>query len=145
MTAVFIDTGGFFAAHVAQDRWHKEASAALRALIERRVPLVSTPLVRGETYTLLRMRFGKAAAWRFMEVLGRSHTLRWLPVDPEVDAQAWALLRQFGDQPFSYVDATSFVVMRAHKLRRALAFDAHFAAAGFTRVGLDAPVQGGEP
>lgn len=139
MNAVFVDTGGFFAAHVAQDRWHTEAASALRTLLERRVPLVSTPLVRGETYTLLRMRFGKTAAWRFLDVLAKSHSLKWLPVDEDVDAQAWALLRQFGDHALSYVDATSFVVMKAQRLRRALAFDAHFAAAGFTRVGVDAP------
>ena len=52
---------------------------------------------------------------------------------------AWAeaaegLLAQFDDQPFSYVDATSFVVMRELGLQDAFAYDRHFATAGFTLI-----------
>ena len=35
---------------------------------------------------------------------------------------------------YSYVDATSFRVMRDRRLREALAFDQDFAAAGFVEV-----------
>lgn len=137
MNAVFVDTGGFFASHVAEDRWHSQAAAALQSLLAKRVRLVSTNLVLGETYTLLRIRYGPAAAWRFMDALDRSPSLQRIQVDAEADAAAWAILRRYQDQAFSYVDATSFAVMRALKLRRALAFDAHFAAAGFSRIPLD--------
>ncbi|MDQ3266362.1 MAG: PIN domain-containing protein [Myxococcota bacterium] len=134
---MFVDTGGFFAAHVAEDRWHSHAATALQSLLAKRVRLVSTNLVLGETYTLLRIRYGQAAAWRFMDALDRSPSLQRIQVDAEADAAAWTLLRRYKDQAFSYVDATSFAVMRAHKLRRALAFDSHFATAGFSRIPLD--------
>ncbi|HSH33844.1 MAG TPA: VapC toxin family PIN domain ribonuclease, partial [Actinomycetota bacterium] len=37
-----------------------------------------------------------------------------------------------------FVDATSFALMRALKIRRALAFDGDFTAAGFTELRPDA-------
>jgi predicted nucleic acid-binding protein len=45
------------------------------------------------------------------------------------------LLVQYADQPFSYVDATSFVTMRRLGLDEALTFDHHFSVAGFALLG----------
>lgn len=45
------------------------------------------------------------------------------------------LLAHYGDQDFSYVDATSFIVMRRLGLREAFAFHHHFAVAGFSLFG----------
>jgi len=47
---------------------------------------------------------------------------------------AWAWLRKHDERVYSYVDATSFRVMRDRRLREALAFDQDFAAAGFAEV-----------
>lgn len=44
-------------------------------------------------------------------------------------ARAWLDRRDL--RKLGLVDATSFVLMKKHKLRRAFTFDAHFAAAGF--------------
>ena len=51
-------------------------------------------------------------------------------------SKAWedaaeAILAQFEDQDVSYVDATSFTVMRNLRLTSAFAFDHHFSVAGF--------------
>ena len=50
----------------------------------------------------------------------------------EVDALAW--LRRRDDREYSFVDATSFAVMRTWGIAHALAFDGDFAAAGFTEL-----------
>ena len=47
---------------------------------------------------------------------------------------AWDWLRKHDERVYSYVDATSFRVMRDRRLREALAFDQDFAAAGFIEV-----------
>jgi predicted nucleic acid-binding protein len=47
---------------------------------------------------------------------------------------AWDWLRKYDARLYSYVDATSFRVMRDRRLREALAFDQVFAAAGFVEV-----------
>ena len=52
-------------------------------------------------------------------------------IDDDLDADAWRWLRRRDERPYSYVDATSFALMRKLRLREALAFDGDFAAAGF--------------
>lgn len=55
-------------------------------------------------------------------------------VDQPVEDGAWEWLRRHDGREYSFVDATSFAVMRRHRLREALAFDTDFAAAGFIEV-----------
>ena len=136
---LFVDTGGWFAVQVPTDRWHAQAAEVLRSAVRRGVALVTTNQVVGETYTLLRMTHGHAAAWRFLDSLEASSRLERVHVDEKSEREACEVLRRYADQAFSFVDGTSFAVMRRRRLRLALAFDRHFAAAGFLRVPLDAP------
>lgn len=135
--AVFVDTGGWYALQVPNDRWHTVAAKVFRELVSKNVPLITSNTVVGETFTLLLVRHGATAAWRFHDTVLRSARLQVEHVSEQVEAAAWALLRSYEDQPFSFVDGTSFALMRKRRVRRALAFDSHFAAAGFTRVGVD--------
>jgi uncharacterized protein len=43
-------------------------------------------------------------------------------------------LRRRNDREYSYVDASSFALMRSLRIRDALAFDADFQAAGLTEL-----------
>ena len=66
-------------------------------------------------------------------VLGRV-ALTVEPIDPELDAEAWAWLRVHDERPYSFVDATSFALMRKKRITDALAFGGDFAAAGFNEL-----------
>ena len=55
-------------------------------------------------------------------------------VTGEQESRAWSWLRRHDERKYSFVDAASFEVMRARRLREALAFDNDFAAAGFIEV-----------
>lgn len=140
-TSLFVDTGFWFALQVGDDRWHASASSTLQEVIRRRLRLVTSSLVVGETYTVLRVRAGREPAIRFLDSLEASARVDIIAVDGQIDREAWKLIREYSDQSFSYVDATSFALMRRNKLRRALAFDKHFATAGFVRVPLDAALR----
>jgi predicted nucleic acid-binding protein len=137
---VFVDTGAWYALQVSDDEWHEAAVGALRELVISRHPLVTSHQVIGETYTLLRVTCGHAAAVAFLDRLDESRRVERVFVGKEQEARAYRLLRQYADQDFSFVDATSFAVMRAERIRHAFAFDQHFAAAGFTRIPVDVPV-----
>jgi predicted nucleic acid-binding protein len=52
-------------------------------------------------------------------------------VEADVEADAWEWLRVHDERPYSFVDATSFALMRKLRITDALAFDGDFAAAGF--------------
>lgn len=96
--------------------------------------MVTTNHVVGETYTLLRIVRGYRAAATFLEALDATERLERLFVSEDVEKRAFALLHRYHDHDFSFVDATSFTVMRAERIRYAFAFDAHFATAGFLRI-----------
>jgi predicted nucleic acid-binding protein len=52
-------------------------------------------------------------------------------VSEAAEQRALTWLRQHDEREYSFVDATSFAVMRALRIREALAFDGDFSAAGF--------------
>jgi predicted nucleic acid-binding protein len=56
-------------------------------------------------------------------------------VSDEWEQAAEALLAQYADHPFSYVDATSFIAMRRLGLAEAFTYDHHFLVSGFRLVG----------
>jgi predicted nucleic acid-binding protein len=55
-------------------------------------------------------------------------------LDDDVESEAWRWLRRHDERQYSFVDATSFVVMRRLRLKEALAFNGDFSAAGFIEV-----------
>jgi uncharacterized protein len=93
--------------------------------------------VVGETYTLLRRTHDHAAAFRFLDGISASPRVEKVHIDIAIDRAARDLLRHFEDQEFSFVDGTSFAVMRRRRIRLAFAVDVHFRTAGFVRIPID--------
>lgn len=100
--------------------------------LERKAVLV-TNHIAGETWTFLRRRAGQRAAVAALAVF-RSARVKLAHVDARQEAEAWKWLERHDERPYSFVDATSFSVMRSYRAREALSFDADFAAAGFVLV-----------
>jgi uncharacterized protein len=127
----FVDTSFWVALQFRRDGRHELA----RSLWEGATgPLLSTPLVLGETWTFLARRVGHARAAQFVDAAGALSRLTVRHLDEEVEAEAWRWLRRHDERVYSYVDATSFVIMRRLRVREALAFDGDFSAAGFVEV-----------
>jgi uncharacterized protein len=134
---IFVDTGAWFAAQVVDDAHHEEAASALKCLIALPIVLVTTNHVVGETYTLLRVTRGYDACRRFLESLDQTTRLERIFLSHDLERRAFAILDRYRDHDFSFVDATSFALMRVEHIRHAFAFDSHFVAAGFMRVPAD--------
>jgi predicted nucleic acid-binding protein len=131
---VFADSSGFIAAFDARDERHASAASAWRALVEAKEPLLTTELVLAETVTHLRRRGGWQASRRAGEAILRSRVIQMICPDRQLLDAAWREFLRDADPKLSLCDALSFVVMREHGVTRALTFDRHFAAAGFTLV-----------
>ena len=133
----FADTSWWLAWSMPDDGHHRAAVEATRALGSRE-QLLTTNLVVGETWTAMRRFAGHAAAVDFFDRvrhLADESRLRVHRVTDEEELQAWRWLRRHDERSYSWVDATSFEVMRARRLREAFAFDRDFAAAGFVTLG----------
>lgn len=127
----FVDTSFWFARTVGRDRWHPVAIELSSRLSDSRI--VTSNLVLGETWTLLAHRAGHRHALRWLESV-RQRSVDVERIDAALEDEAWAWLRLHDERPYSFVDATSFALMRKLRIDEALAFDGDFAAAGFTEL-----------
>jgi len=127
-----VDTSFWVAARMRRDAHHDEALRLLTR--ERGERLMTSNHVRGETWTFLRRRSGHASAVAFLEMLAATRRVDVVLVEQDVENRALRWLRQHEEREYSFVDATSFALMRSLRLRNAFAFDGDFAAAGFTEL-----------
>jgi uncharacterized protein len=127
----FADTSFWFGLQERRDRRHQDAGALVARGIGR---VLTTNHVVGETWTLIRRRSGHSAAVGFLDRLAALPDVEVIYVDEAVEAEAWRWLRARAEREYSFVDATSFAVMRRRRIREALAFDGDFNAAGFVEV-----------
>jgi predicted nucleic acid-binding protein len=126
---IFVDSSFWVALRNADDQHHGEARDLWVA--HRAGEVVTTNHVRGETWTFLRQRVGRPSALDFLDSLRKSVLVRVEFVTEVLEAEAWRWLRRHHERDYSFVDATSFAVMRGLRIGEALAFDGDFSAAGF--------------
>jgi predicted nucleic acid-binding protein len=126
---IFVDTSFWVALRQRRDTNHDAAAALWQTHADS--ALVTSSGVRGETWTFLRRRSGHSAATNFLDALERSVRVQVLAIGEDIDRRALRWLRQHDEREYSWVDATSFAVMRERRIRSALAFDGDFTAAGF--------------
>jgi len=129
---IFVDTSFLVAYAVSSDSRHSDA-VALRKPFSGEALLTST-MVLGETWTTLRRRLGHARTRGWIDALRALEHLRVDRIDAELEDQAWTWLRVHDERAYSFVDATSFALMRKLRISEALAFDGDFAAAGFVEL-----------
>lgn len=132
----FADTSWWVAWTMPDDARHATALAVLSSLRQTE-QVLTTNLVVGESWTFLRRKAGHRTAVAFLDRIAALRTARRLlahHVGEEQEAAALEWLRRHDEREYSFVDATSFKVMRDRRLREAFAFDQDFAAAGFVEV-----------
>ncbi|MHB2016615.1 MAG: type II toxin-antitoxin system VapC family toxin [Candidatus Xenobia bacterium] len=129
-----MDTGAWIAISLRADRLHRTASQALRNLVRRRSLLVTSDYVFSETVTRLRYDAGHQAAITFMKFLDaaiEANSTRMVRIPDEIFSAARGLFETYEDQDFSFVDCTSFALVRSLGLDTVFGFDHHFLVMGF--------------
>lgn len=128
----FADTGFWYGLHVGADQRH---APAVQLWEEDGPRIVTSNLVLGETWTLARVRgVAHASAVRLVDAIQASPRVSVVEIDATMQREAWDWLRQHDERVYSFVDATSFAVMRRRRIHEALCFDGDFSAAGFIEV-----------
>jgi predicted nucleic acid-binding protein len=129
---IFVDSSYFIAEVLPRDRRHAVAAS----LANRHAPdnLTTTNFVLAETWTFVRRRADHRLAIRWLDLVLAAPRIAVERVDAELEAEAWAWLRVHDERPYSFVDATSFALMRKKRIVDALSFDGDFAAAGFNEL-----------
>lgn len=129
---IFVDSSFWIGLSSRRENRHGEATDLLRMHAE--VALVTTNHVVGETWTFVRRRQWHEGAIGFLDRIRGTERLSVTFVGADVEAEAWEWLRRHDERPYSFVDATSFALMRRLAIHEVLTFDADFAAAGFVEL-----------
>jgi uncharacterized protein len=129
---LFVDTSFLAAYALGRDARHQDAMQLAAAHLRR--PLVTTNLILSELWTLLRNRLGHRETVEFLDRVNALATLRLERISEALEAESWEWLRAHDERLYSFVDATSFALMRRLRIQEALAFDGDFAAAGFVEL-----------
>jgi predicted nucleic acid-binding protein len=134
MSAIFVDTWAWIALASADDQYHAAATGQHRKLKRKRRGYVTTDFVLSEVITHLYRKQDAAQAELFLQGL-------WDAFDRDVHKlvhvsgarlrQAWQLRKKYHDKPdISFIDFTSFVVMRELGITEVFTGDAHFEQVG---------------
>jgi len=129
---IFVDTSFWIARAIKSENRHESAKALVRAHAGDR--LVTSNHVCGEVWTFVRARIGHRAAVSVVDSIESAARLTLLTVEQDDEREAWAWLRRHDERPFSFVDATSFALMRRLAIRESFAFDTDFTVAGFVEL-----------
>lgn len=129
---VFVDTAGLYALADRKDAAHHAAATATRSLLDAGGRLILTDYIIDEAATLAKVRAGRHAAVKLLDLVEHSagFSMEW--IGPARFAEAKRFFRQHADHGYSFTDCTSFVTLRNLRLRDVLTTDRHFAEAGFT-------------
>jgi predicted nucleic acid-binding protein len=128
---VFLDTSGLYALVNARDAHHRTARRTVERLVRGGRRLVVTDYVVSETVTLARVRGSTQVALRVLDLIEQSAGIRVEWMDARRFDATKVFIRKHADHAYSFVDCSSFVVMRELKLGQALTTDGHFREAGF--------------
>jgi predicted nucleic acid-binding protein len=132
---VFVDTGAWIALAITADPLFSRAEEAWSELLRTGARLYTSVPVVIETFTFLERNAARDVAIAWKDSLARIPFLKVLECGTRELASAWHYFERRDLHKLSAVDATSFVLMTRHKIRRVFAFDHHFAKVGFQLVG----------
>jgi len=125
---IFLDTSGIFSWINGRDPHHELMLSFPR---QRGVRLIVTDYIIDEACALF---IARKISHRRDDLLGlvrHSKIVEMEWIGKETFWQAWDWLQKFRDQPFSFTDCTSFVVMDRLGLTEAATNDSHFKTAGY--------------
>ena len=130
--SVFVDTSALYALLNRDDEAHAAARRSFERLLADDEPLVTHNYVVLETVALTERRLGIEAVTVLRDALLAVVRQTW--IDRDLHGHALAATLAAGRRDVSFVDWVSFELMRRRAVRRAFAFDQHFAEQGFELV-----------
>ena len=130
MSKLFIDTSAFYALEDYSDKFHLPAITFWEEKAKE-CSLFTSNYVYVETLLLLKSRLSQYKAERFGKLIQSSKRLEILRITEFDDREAWKIFTKYSDQGFSYVDCTSFFLMKKFSIKNAFTIDSHFRQMSF--------------
>lgn len=120
---IFVDSGGWFASVVTDDRDYEPAKLWLE---QNKEPLFTTNYIVDETLTLLRARGENQKALQIGNLFFGGHLANVYHLSEHDVLQTWQVFQTFADKNWSFTDCSSKFVCEKFGISRAFSFDKHF-------------------
>ncbi len=130
----FWDTSGWFSLVIPSEVNHKVAKNIADQLQKSKFPFFTSDLVIQETMTLLIARKEAEKAKQFWSSFIESKVIRLERIDESRFQKSGDYFSKHIDNGYSFVDASSFVLMKEFKISDAVTTDKHFTQAGFIKL-----------
>ena len=131
MNRVFIDTSFFFSLVNVKDAQHTQARSLFERLAHEETEYLTSNFVLAEAHALILNRIGRNPAAQFIQAIKFRSVTNIIRVTPLDENRAEEIIFKYTDKDFSYVDATSFAIMKRLKMTQCLTYDHHFVQYGF--------------
>ncbi len=130
---VFVDTSAWFSLLYEKDNHHEKIASNYNSLLKNHNTLITSNLIVGETFTLMRYKLDKKSTKPFeiIRTVKTSQRIKNVFINRNTEEKAIEILKKYSDHKFSYVDATSFALMNNLDIKYTLTLDNHFSTAGF--------------
>lgn len=127
--SIYIDTSAFFAILDSGDKFHKESKDTFLRLIGDKEIFHSSNYIIIETMVLVQNRLGLDALRAFQDDIVPIINIHW--VDERIHNIAVSSLLIARRKNISFIDYTSFELMRLLGLKKVFTFDKHFEEQSF--------------
>ncbi|MBU4313975.1 MAG: PIN domain-containing protein [Actinobacteria bacterium] len=127
--SIFIDTSAFFAILDSGDEFHKESKDTFLRLIGDKEIFHSSNYITIETIVLVQNRLGLDAVRAFQDDIVPIINIHW--IDERIHNIAVSSLLIARRKNISFIDYTSFELMRLLGLKKVFTFDKHFEEQSF--------------
>jgi len=126
---LFIDSSAFVALRSVEDPSHRQAVALMQTIGDGYSEFITSNFIIAESTTVISQRVSHYDAVDFRE--HDLSSIRVVSISEELEEQAFEIFRNLTSKNISFVDCTSFAVMRSLGITTAFAFDSHFKQHGF--------------
>lgn len=130
----FWDTSGWFSLIVPSEANHAASKKIADQLQKSKLFFFTSDLVIQETMTLLMARKETLKAKQFWSSLSESKVIRMERINEARFHRSGEYFSKHIDQGYSFVDASSFILMKEFKISTAVSTDKHFTKAGFKKL-----------
>ena len=127
----FVDSGAWIALAISSDPYHDQAKSKWLFLTREGGRIHTSVPVIIETFTFLDQNTSRATALQWKDSVYELSKLSIWECSKKDLEDSWRWYYRKDLYKLSAVDATSFSLMLRHGVKKALAFDTHFATAGF--------------
>lgn len=121
-----MDTSGWVALFVENDKNHKKAVAIFEEIKNERWLIYTSDYCIDETITTILVRGNHQQSVLAGEALFTSDIIKIVNVCPGYLRSAWELYQKYKDKKFSFTDIASFAIMKDLNIKKAFAFDREF-------------------